>query len=127
MRSFKTQSNGKICEVPTTIIINKATFNSDYKDLLIGCFLDVSPELDDVKSYVNTGKLRKTLNLKGRGKILHILVRHMTDPLFINKANKDITYEYEVCIDSKLDGAYRSTYGFVCKNPVGSAIIVLDE
>jgi len=126
MRRFETQSDGTIREVPTTTIINKETYKAKYADKMIGT-LATSAELYDCKHHVETAKLRKTLNLKGRGKILLILIRHMDDPLFVNKANKDITYEYEVCVDSSLDGAYRSTYGFVCKNPVGNAVIVLDE
>ena len=127
MRTFKTQSDGKIREVPTTTIINKETYKSDYADKS-GSSLIFEEDLWDCKSYVDTAKLRKKLCLKGRGKILHVLVRRKGDPLFINKANTDVPYKYSVCSDSDMDGATRSEYNmYTVKHPIGHVIVVLDE
>jgi len=87
-----------------------------------------SAEFYDCLHYVNTTKLRKKFNLKGRGKITHILLRNMDDPLFVNTANKDICYKTHLCVDRTMDGAVEGKYGmWVTSHPIGNAIVVLKE
>jgi hypothetical protein len=77
----------KVYPEVTTTIISQATYEAEYADKS-GSSLIFEQDLWDCESYVDKTKLRKTLNLKGRGKIIHILVRRNDDPLFKNKANK---------------------------------------
>ena len=110
----------------TTIIINKATYDADYAKeqgtlMFAGKFWDC-------KSYVDSPKLRKKLNLKGRGRILAILVRQSDDPEFVNIANKDVTYKYPVCVLKNMDGAKMGDYGrWETKYPIGNVVVVLKE
>jgi len=128
MKSFKTQPDGTIREVPTTTIINRETYNAEYANKS-GSSLIFEEDLWDCKSYVDSTKLRKNLCLKGRGKILHVLVRRKGDPLFINKANTDIPYKYRVCSDSDMDGATRDSGSsmYTVNHPIGHVIVVLAE
>ena len=109
----------------TTTIINKATYNADYAEKRGG--LMFPGEFWDCRRYVNTSKLRKTLNLKGRGRILHILTRNSDDPLFVNVANKEIEYKTPVGVERTMDGAYMGTYSYVTRHPIGNVVIVLAE
>lgn len=110
----------------TTTIINKATWESEYVGKKNdGLFFTAM--LWDCRRYVNTTKLRKKLNLKGRGRILRILTRNSDDPLFVNVANKDIEYKTPVGVERTMDGAYRGEYSYVTDHPIGNVVIVLAE
>jgi hypothetical protein len=72
--------------------------------------------------------LRKKFNLKGKGKILHILVDRMGNTKFINKANKDVVYKNPVACDRTADGAFSAPWGGnAMDHPLGDVIIVLDR
>jgi hypothetical protein len=113
---------------PQTTIINKATYEAEYADKSSASLL-FEEDMWDCGEYVDKTKLRKTLNLNGRGKILHILVQLNDDPLFVNVANKDVEYEHPVFVDEGMDGAYkRECFGrhmWVTKHPVGNVIVVV--
>jgi hypothetical protein len=110
----------------TTTIINKATFKAEYASRC-GSSLLFPTELWDCKRYVHTAKLRKKLNLKGRGRIIHIIAYNDDHPLFINVANKDVEYKTPVCCSRNMSGATPDTYGYTCDNPIGHIIVVLAE
>jgi hypothetical protein len=110
----------------TTTIINKATYDAEYAHCS-GALL-FPTDLWDCARYVDTTKLRKAFKLKGRGRILHILLRRDDDPLFVNTANKEIWYKNEIGVDKEMDGAYLGQYGwYVSRHPIGNAIVVLKE
>jgi hypothetical protein len=111
----------------TTSIISKATYDRDYASRS-GSSLIFQADLWDCVRYVNTTKLRSKFNLKGRGKVLHVLVGRSTDEGFINKQNKDVVYKTPVCCDARDDGAERSPYGFYQhKHPLGNVIVVIAD
>jgi hypothetical protein len=112
----------------TTTIINKATYDAEYADKS-GSSLMFDADFFDCLGYVDRVKLRKKLNLKGRGKLVAVLLRRMDDPLFINVANKDIVYKNPVLVDRSMDGATTTAYGnmWATNHPIGNAIVVLKE
>ena len=111
----------------TTIIINKATYDAEYADKSSSSLLFKS-EMFDCIHYVDTAKLRKKFNLKGRGRVIHILLRCSNDPNFVNIANKDIIYKYPICVHENADGATKTSYGeYTTEHPIGDAIVVLKE
>lgn len=114
----------------TTTIINKATWESEYVgENHNGLYFTAM--LWDCRKYVNTTKLRKTLNLKGRGKILYILTRNSNDPLFVNVANMDVEYKSPLAVEETMAGAYMmTTHGYrfcVSDHPIGNVVVVLAE
>ena len=110
-----------------TTIINEATYNAEYAHKTSSSLM-FPAEMFECLHYVDTAKLRKKFNLKGRGKVIHILLRNMDDPLFVNTANRDICYKSRLCVDKNMDGAVLCEYGmWVTSHPIGDAIIVLKE
>ena len=104
-------------QMTTTQIITKSAFDA-------GTYTD----LDCVKSYVDTAKLRRKLNMKGQGKILAVFVQTYSNPEFINVANKDVVFKSPCCCRARDAGAEPSTYVsgmWQYHNPVGNVIIVV--
>jgi hypothetical protein len=110
----------------TTTIINKATYLTEYADKS-GSSLIFESEFYDCVSMVDTKKLRKKFALKGRGKVIAILLTTKQDPTFINIANKDITYKWPCFCSDYDDGAFKDGRFYFCNNPLGNVIIVLKE
>jgi hypothetical protein len=113
--------------IPHTIIITKRQYDRDYASRS-GSSLIFEADLWDCVRYVNTTKLRSRFNLKGRGKVLHILVGRTTDKGFINKQNKDVVYKTPVCCSADDDGATRAGWGgYQTNHPLGDVIVVLAD
>jgi len=111
----------------TTTFINKATYDAEYADKS-GSSLIFKSEMFDCINYVNTTKLRKKFNLKGRGRVIHVLLRCSNDPNFVNIANKDIIYKNPVLTSENSDGATKTKCGYYAtEHPIGDAIVVLKE
>ena len=109
----------------TTTIINKATYDADYAKEQ-GTLMFPS-KFWDCQSYVNCPKLRKKLNLKGRGRIIAILIRQQDDPEFVNIANKDVIYKWPLRSSKNMDGAKMGDYGWETNHPIGNVVVVLKE
>jgi hypothetical protein len=111
----------------TTTIINKARYFAEYADESSSSLLFPS-KLYDCVGYVDTTKLRKKLALKGRGRVMAVLVNTKDDPDFINVSNKDITFKTPLLCSLNDDGVFRGKYQLpVYNHPLGNVIVVLNE
>ena len=108
-------------------IITTEKFNIKYADKIISQNIFVT-EFWDCICFVDMPELRKKLNLKKDQKVLRVLCRHKNHPLFVNKANKFVTYSSAVCSNEGMDGAYEdSTKLWVTNHPIGDVIIIQNK
>jgi hypothetical protein len=114
--------------LPRTTILTKAEFKEIHGDKSHGSSLIFSADFYDCVRNVDTAKFRKRFNLKGRGKIIHVLLYTMGDANFLNKANTDIVYKSPSCAYSGYDGAFPARWGgYAMNNPLGHVIVILNE
>jgi hypothetical protein len=114
--------------LPRTTILTKAEFKEIHGDKSHGSSLIFSADFYDCVRHVDTAKFRKRFNLKGRGKIIHVLLGRKGDADFLNKANKDIVYKTPLCCDQGDEGAFPARWGgYAMNNPLGHVIVVLNE
>ena len=119
-----------VTSVVTSIISDKEYNDLEEINEKVGSLLFAN-EYYDCLRYVDTKKLRKELNMKGRGRIVKILVKTKSHPEFVNKMNKTIMYKSPMYCGEHDDGAtpYKSKLlsGFVQKHPMGDAVIVVKD
>ncbi len=112
---------------PMTTIINKHEYDKTYAGRSSSSLM-FQEDFWDCRRYVDTTKLRKKFRLKGKGRILHILVGRMGDAKFINRANKDVVYKSPVACDKTADGATLARWGgYAMNHPLGDVIVVLAD
>jgi hypothetical protein len=104
-------------------VIDNATYKKDYQSKQGS--LSFPDELWDCGFYVDKKKLRKAITLPKGARILKVLITTESSPEFENKVNEQIVYKTPMSVSSKHPKAEEGNYGYVARNPVGKAWIVI--
>ena len=111
-------------DAPTTTVMSYEEFQTSLQTKVGSlCFPN---EIYDATYFCDKTKIRKLIKdqLPEKAKIYGIFVHTTASPLFKPVANKGIPYKMEVATFANSDGAFRSTFGWVSKMPLGDAIVV---